>query len=119
MQPARVCKERAACSVLRELYLVTAANGGLSVAEVADAGKDHSNTKLVGCLNDLGVTNRAARLNDRRGACLGHGLEAIGEREEGVGGGDRALERENGLQSAEACGVDAAHLSRTDTNRLA
>ena len=89
------------------------------MTEVADAGKDHGHTELVSCMDDLGVTHRAAWLNDRCGACLGDGLEAVGEWEEGVGGSDGAGERENGLQSAEACGVDAAHLAGADANCLA
>ena len=81
------------------------------MTEVADAGKDHGHTELISCMDDLGVTHRAAWLNDRCGACLGDGLEAVGEWEEGVGGGYAAGEREDGLHGSEAGGVDAGHLA--------
>src|ERR1700722_5932983 len=86
---------------------------------MADAGKDHGDTELIGCLNDLGVANRAPGLNDRRGAGRGYGFQAISEWEEGVRGRDRAGEGENGLQGAETRGVDAAHLPGADADGLA
>jgi hypothetical protein len=48
-----------------------------------------------------------------------YGFEAVGEGEEGVGGGDAAGERQDGFHGAEAGGVDAAHLAGADADGLA
>ena len=65
---------------------------GLAVAEVADSGEDHGDAELVGGCDDFGVADGAAGLDDGGGAGLGDGFEAVGEWEEGVGGGDAAGE---------------------------
>src|SRR5258708_30114158 len=91
----------------------------LSVPEVPDAGKHHGHPKPVGSPDYLGVADRPSRLNHCRGACLGYGLQTVGEWEKGVGGRNGALERKNGFHRAEPCGVDPAHLPGADPDRLA
>src|SRR5207247_187702 len=63
------------------------------VPEVAPAGEHHCDAGSVAGLDHLGVSHRAAGLDDRPHARLDPDLGAIGEREEGVGGERRALER--------------------------
>ena len=55
---------------------------------MAYAGEDHGDAKAVGGGDDFGVADRASGLDDGGGAGLGDGFEAVGERKEGVGGGD-------------------------------
>ena len=69
---------------------------------------------VVGCGDDGFVVDRAAGLDYGCGSRGGYGFETVGEREEGVRGGDAALERQDGLHRAEAGGVHAAHLASTD-----
>src|SRR5262245_47878277 len=61
-----------------------------SMLEVATAGEDHGDPVLVGRRDHLGVVHRPARLDDDRDAGGGHGVEAVAEREEGVGRGGAA-----------------------------
>ena len=89
------------------------------MAEVADAGKDHGHAKPVGCSDDLGVADRAAGLDDGGCTGIGDGFEAVGEREEGVGGGYGSFEREDGFHGSEAGRVDPAHLAGSDADGLA
>src|SRR5260370_2797803 len=91
----------------------------LSVPEVPDARKRHRYAKPVGSLDDLGVAHRATRLNNCRGAGLRDGLQAVGEREKGVGGGNSAIERKNCLHCAKPCGIHPAHLPCANPYRLA
>ncbi len=86
---------------------------------MADSGEDHGDAQSVGGVDDLGVADGAAGLDDGGCAGLGDGFEAVGEWEEGVGGGYGALEREDGFHGAEAGGVDAAHLAGADADGLA
>ena len=65
------------------------------------------------------IVDGAAGLDDGGCAGGGDGFKAVGEGEEGVGGGDAACEREDGLHGAEAGGVDAAHLAGADADGLA
>ena len=68
-----------------------------SVFEVPDACKSHCYVIVVRRLNNLIIAHRASRLDDRGCACF-HGLDqAVGEREEGVGGNDRMGERQAGI----------------------
>src|SRR5271155_1313104 len=69
----------------------------LSMPKVPDARKRHGHPKPVGSLDYLGVANRPPGLNDRRSPGLGNGLQAVGEREKGVGGGHGTLQGKNGL----------------------
>ena len=89
------------------------------MAEVADSGEDHGDAESVGGGDDFGIADGAAGLDD--GGCSGvrDGFEAVGEWEEGVGGGYAAVEREDGLHGSEAGGVDAAHLAGSDAYGLA
>ena len=59
-----------------------------SMAEVADSRKDHGDTDSVGGSDHFLVADRAAGLNDGGCARRRDRLQAIGEGEEGVGGGD-------------------------------
>ena len=86
--------------------------------EVADAGKDHGYAKLVGGGDDVLISYRAAGLNDRSGSGLGYGFKAVGKWEEGIRGGDAALERQDSLHGAKAGGVYAAHLAGADAESL-
>ncbi len=87
--------------------------------EMANAGEDHGHAQLVGGGDHFFVAYRAAGLDDGGGSGLGYGFKAVGERKEGVGGGDAALERQHGLHGAEAGGVHAAHLARAHAEGLA
>ena len=90
-----------------------------SVPEVADAGENHGNAQLIGGGNYVLILHRPPWLNDRGGSGLGNGFKAIGEGKEGIRGGDRALQRQNGLLRAESGGVHAAHLPRANAHGLA
>ena len=53
-----------------------------------DAGEDHGDAEAVGGGDHFFVLDRAAGLDDGGCAGCGNGFKAVGEREEGVGGGD-------------------------------
>ena len=89
------------------------------MAEVPDSGEDHGEAEAVGGGDDVVILDGAAGLDDGGSAGSGNGFESVGEREEGVGGGDGAFEREDGFHGAEAGGVDAAHLAGADADGLA
>ena len=67
--------------------------------EVADAGEDHGHAALVGGGDDLGITNRATRLDCSGGTGFGGGNETVGEGEEGITADDAAPQRKTGLAS--------------------
>src|ERR1035437_2848941 len=90
-----------------------------SMPEVPHSGEDHGHAQLIGGGDDFFVAHGASGLDNGGGASGGYGFEAVGEGEEGVGGGDAALERQHGLHGAEAGGVHAAHLARADAEGLA
>src|SRR5581483_3918856 len=92
---------------------------GASVAEVADAGKNHCQTEAVGRVDDFRMANRAARLDNGRGTSVGDFLNAIGKREESVGCGDGSLERQYSFHGTYAAGVHTTHLAGTYSHRLA
>ena len=48
------------------------------------AREHHREAALVGGGDDFGIADRAARLHDRGRAGVGHGVEAVAEREERV-----------------------------------
>jgi hypothetical protein len=52
--------------------------------EVADAGKYHRDSALVGSRYHFGVAHASARLDDRDRALVGYDIEAVAEREERV-----------------------------------
>ena len=89
------------------------------VAEVANAGEEHGQAEAVGGGDDFGVALRASGLNDGGGSGLGDFFDAIGEGEEGVGGGDGAFQRELGFHGADLGGIYAGHLSGADADGLA
>src|SRR5688572_9903753 len=89
----------------------------ISVAEVAHAREYHGHAALVGRCDHLSVAHAAAGLDDRLGAGLGQRVQAVAEREEGIGGDDRAFQGQAGgrrLHGGDAYAVDAAHLSGAD-----
>ena len=59
------------------------------VREVPGAGEVQRDSRLGGCLGDQFVAHRAARVDDRLHTGGGQRLQPVGEREEGVTGGDR------------------------------
>src|SRR5687768_2081895 len=89
------------------------------VSELALACHDHGSTGLVRCLDDLGVTHRAAWLNDagdsrRRGL-----LHAVCKRKESVRGEHAAgnnMVPLAGFVDREKYAVYPAHLPGPDTN---
>src|SRR5258706_9428448 len=92
----------------------------MSMPEVAHAGEDHGRAALVGRGDHFGVAHAAAGLDERARARVEQHLDAVAEREEGVGGGDRVLERQSrGLRfrRRQARAVDAAHLPGADAER--
>ena len=60
------------------------------VGEVAGAGEVHGHARGPGGGNDLAVADGATGLDDGAHPGVQQHLEAVGEREEGVGGGDRS-----------------------------
>ena len=88
------------------------------MAKVADSGEDHGDVEPIGRFNDCGVAHRPTRLNDGGCPCLSDGLQAIGEREEGIGGSDAALQREDRFHGSEAGRIDPGHLAGTDADGL-
>src|ERR1700733_10661605 len=92
--------------------------GHLSMAKVPNSCKYHGDAQPIGCLNYLGIIDRPPWLNDRSCAGVRYGLQAVREREEGVGGGDGSCQGEDRLHGSEAGGIDTAHLACTDADRL-
>ena len=82
------------------------------------AGKDHGDAVLVGGLDHLFVAHRPAGLDHRGRAGLDGDEEAVGEREEGVGGDHRSLGR--GSSRPAACAASAALRAamRAESTRL-
>src|ERR1700739_4717620 len=91
-----------------------------SMSEVPHAGEHHRDAVLIGRGNHLRVVHAAARLDHAARACLDDRIERIPEREEGIGRGARAGEREARvarLDRGDASGIDAAHLAGADAHR--
>ena len=61
--------------------------------EMPAAGEHHRHAVFVGGGDDFRVANRPAGLDDRGRAGGGDRVEAVAEREERVGRGDRLLKR--------------------------
>src|SRR5437660_4167411 len=89
-----------------------------SVPEMADPGEDHGHAVTVGCLNDLLVTDGSSRLDHSRGSRLGDFLNAVGKREESIGGGHGALQGQLRFHGSDLAGIDAAHLAGAHSYRL-
>src|SRR5438874_12366363 len=91
-----------------------------SVPEMAHTGKYHGDAPFVGRGDHLLVANAAARLNDCDRAVVADDIEAVAKGKERIRRDDRPRERDagiGGLDRSNARGVDAAHLSRADTER--
>ena len=74
--------------------------------EVPRAGEYHGDATIVGGFDHFAVANRAAGLDHRGGAGLDRDQEAVGEREERVGGDHRAPgERRRQAELDEAGGM--------------
>src|ERR1700722_17267895 len=87
---------------------------GALVAEMAHSGEHHGDAVLVGCRNHLGVTARAAGLDDRCDTEFGKHVQAVPEREKCVGGNGSRLQtqvRIAGLHGGDLAADDAAHLA--------
>ncbi len=80
--------------------------------------KTMATPQSVGGGDDFLVLDAAAGLDHGSGASRRNGLKAIGEGEEGVGGGDAALERQNSLHCTKLRGIHAAHLPGADAEGL-
>src|SRR5688572_7132993 len=90
-----------------------------SMPEVAHAGEDHAHAVFVGGGDDFFVAFAAARLNDGLDAVLGSDIDAVAEREEGIGGHGTAFDGEAlvlGLECGDARGIDARHLPGANSN---
>ena len=61
------------------------------VAEVPYTGEEHCQPQPVGGCDYFGIALRASGLDDGGCASSGNFLDAVGKREERVGGGDRSL----------------------------
>src|SRR5947207_548391 len=91
------------------------------VPEVTAAGEHHRDARTVAGLDHLGIAPRATGLDHRGDARLERRLDAVREREEGVGGHRGTRHRVcpvlTRLFDGEANGVDTAHLTRADADR--
>ena len=88
-----------------------------SVEEVPFAGEHHREAELVGALDDLLVAHRAARLDHRRDARRGRGLDAVGERVERVARARAAARAARGLLRRDLARLDAVLLARRRCRR--
>ena len=89
--------------------------------KVANAGKYHSNVRLIGRLDNLIVTHRSTGLDNRRDSSSGSRIDAVSEWEERIRGHYRTLYFQlliGSLYSSDSGAVDAAHLAGTDANGL-
>ncbi len=92
----------------------------LSVPEMADSRKCHRDAKAVRCGDHFGVAHRAARLDNRRRACICNGFHTVWKGEKNaseaatVPGSGRAA-----FMAPKRGRIHAAHLAGADTYRLA
>src|SRR5690606_5442655 len=94
----------------------------VSVAEMPHAGKHHCHAGFVGGGNHFFVADRTTGLDDAADTHLGGVVDAVAEREEGVGRHHRAFHFQPGmlgLDGGDAGGIDAAHLAGADADSLA
>src|SRR5262245_814449 len=93
-----------------------------SVPEVPAAREEHADPQAVGDREDLGIALRTAGLDDDPHSRFGQALDAVGEREEGVGSGDapaQVVPRVPRLAHREIAAIDAAHLAGADAEGAA
>src|SRR5471030_3048435 len=86
-----------------------------------DSREYHGHAALVGRLDDLGVAERSAWLDRRRGARVRSGDEAVGKGKERLADHYGTLQVEAGfarLPHGDPRAVDACHLTRADAERL-
>ncbi len=91
--------------------------------------KTIATSDFVGDGDHLAVTHGSSGLDDRGRAGFDRRNQTVGERKEGVGGGDRTpreglgqarhLSGFLGLVRAETRGIDPRHLARSDAHRRA
>src|SRR2546423_15387859 len=86
--------------------------------EMPDAREDHREAVLVGGGYDLRVAHGTAGLYDRCDAVPGGLVNAVAEREEGVGREHGAGDGKPRAHRADANRVDARHLTRADADGL-
>src|ERR1700757_1780666 len=85
-----------------------------SVEEVALAREHHGEPEFVGLFDDRIVAHRAARLDDRRDARRGRGLDPVLERVERVARAGAAAGASGRLLRRDLAGLDAVLLARAD-----
>ena len=83
------------------------------------SGQQHCDPAIVRGSDDIGVLLASTRLHDGGDAGIRQYFETVGEGEKGIGGSHAAHRLELGLLDRDPAGVDAAHLARPDTDRLA
>src|SRR5215467_3616346 len=91
---------------------------GALVAEVPDPGEDHGKAKTVRGFDYFWIADRTTGLDDRSRTDTRDFFDSIWEREEGIGGDHCTFQRKNSFHSTDFSGIDTAHLSRTDADRL-
>src|SRR5688572_3546151 len=72
------------------------------VAEMTDPGEDHRDTVFIGGGDHLVVAHRTAGLDDRLDARFGRGVDAVAEREEGIGSHHRTRHHQPGVGGLDA-----------------
>src|SRR5260370_22971441 len=86
--------------------------------EMSYTGEKHGQPQPVGGFDDLRIALRPPRLNDCSSSGLCDFFDAIGKREESVGGGYGSLQRQLSLHCSDLGPIDAAHLSRPNPDGL-
>src|SRR5256885_4863444 len=82
------------------------ARGGIefstrSVTEMPHASEDHRHLMLIGCRDDLLVSDGAPRLNDGGDTCLRSRIQAVPKREKGVRCHYTPLDLQQGFHACE------------------
>ena len=80
-------------------------------------GEEHGNAACVGFVDDLLISNGATGLNNGRSSSLGCLLQAVFEREEGIGSQHAVLRTLTCSTRGDFHGLDATGLSGADTDR--
>ena len=88
------------------------------MAEVTFTGKDHGDATFIGRCDHFFVANRSARLDNSGCTSIDDDIQTVSEREEGVRGGNAALQGETGLfglNRSDTSRIHPAHLTGADT----